>query len=374
MPRWGPTGPEMTNIRGILLEEVARKGAISFARFMELALYCPDFGYYERTDASPGRKGDYFTSVSAGSLFGELLAFQFAGWLEASPANHRQIVEAGAHDGRLAVDILQWFQAHRPDLAGSIAYTILEPSARRQQSQQKALAESGLTAPLQWFDSWDALKSAGVRGVIFSNELLDAMPVHRLGWDAKQRQWFEWGVTVHKGEFTWTRMPGDPASIMDTRLTLPRELLDVLPDGFTTEVRPAAVDWWRQAARALKAGKLVAFDYGLMGEEFFTPERKDGTLRAYHRHHLTGELLALPGEQDLTAHVNFSAIRDAGEMEGLRTDEFGPQGRFLTGIVERMCAKDAAAEKWISTRSRQFQTLTHPEHLGNTFRVLIQGR
>jgi len=374
VPKWGLSGPEMTNIRGILMEEVARKGAISFARFMELALYCPDFGYYERTDASPGRKGDYFTSVSAGSLFGQLLASQFAGWFEAMPANHRQIVEAGAHDARLATDIMQWFQAHRPDLTGSIAYTIMEPSARRRQSQQKTLSDSGLTAPVQWFDSWNSLQPAGVRGVIFSNELLDAMPVRRVGWDAKQRQWFEWGVTFHKDDFMWTRLPGDPALIMDTRLTLPRELLDVLPDGFTTEVCPAAVDWWRQAARALQAGKLVAFDYGLTGGEFFTPERKDGTLRAYYHHHLTADLLARPGEQDLTAHVDFSAIQNAGEAEGLRTEEFGPQGRFLTRIVERMCASDAAFEPWISTRARQFQTLTHPEHLGRTFRVLVQGR
>jgi SAM-dependent MidA family methyltransferase len=364
----------MTNIRGILMEEVARRGAISFARFMELALYCPDFGYYERIGASPGRKGDYFTSVSAGSLFGQLLAFQFAGWLEPLPTNHRQIIEAGAHDGQLAVDILQWFQAHRPDLANSIAYSIMEPSARRRQSQQKSLGDAGLVVPVKWFGSWNALPPAGVSGVVFSNELLDAMPVHRLGWDAKQRQWFEWGVTVHKDDFVWTRLPGDPALIMDTHLTLPRELLDVLPDGFTTEVCPAAVDWWRQAARILQVGKLVAFDYGLTAEEFFTPERKDGTLRAYYRHHLTGDLLARPGEQDLTAHVDFSAIRDAGEAEGLRTEEFGAQGRYLTGIVERMCASDPAFEPWISTRSRQFQTLTHPEHLGRTFRVLVQGR
>jgi SAM-dependent MidA family methyltransferase len=109
-------------------------------------------------------------------------------------------------------------------------------------------------------------------------------------------------------------------------------------------------------------------------DEFFTPERKDGTLRAYHRHHQSGDPLAHPGEQDLTTHVDFTAIRDAGEKEGLHTDEFVPQGRFLTGIVKRICAKDAAAEQWISAHSRQFQTLTHPEHLGRTFRVLIQGR
>ncbi len=111
-----------------------------------------------------------------------------------------------------------------------------------------------------------------------------------------------------------------------------------------------------------------------MAEQFFAPQRKSGTLRAYHRHHQTHDVLARVGEQDITAHVNFTAIRDAGEAAGLRTESLLSQAQFFTAIVERMCAKSEAFRQWIPSRSRQFQTLTHPEHLGQSFRVLVQER
>ncbi|HEX4644250.1 MAG TPA: SAM-dependent methyltransferase, partial [Verrucomicrobiae bacterium] len=299
----------MSHIHRVIGEEIASKGVISFARFMELALYCPNIGYYERADLSPGRQGDFYTSVSVGSLFGELLAFQFDEWLEAVPPGGRQIMEAGAHDGRLAMDILGWLQTNRPKLFAASEYWILEPSARRQEIQKKTLGNLAETA--RWFDSWNALPGSGINGVIFSNELLDAMPVHRLGWDAGRKRWFEWGVELTDGEFAWVRMPEEAEfKVQGLKFkaeevpALPKELLELLPDGFTTEVCPAAVDWWRRAADTLKAGKLLTIDYGLSAEEFFLAGRNEGTLRAYYRHHANHELLARPGEQDLTAHVN----------------------------------------------------------------------
>ncbi|HZQ48042.1 MAG TPA: SAM-dependent methyltransferase, partial [Verrucomicrobiae bacterium] len=268
----------MSTIRSIILEELARQGTISFARFMELALYCPNIGYYEQLNVSPGQKGDYFTSVSVGGLFGELLAYQFAEWLESKPVRQWQILEAGAHEGVLAGDILRWLQAHRPDISSSLKYWILEPSITRRHSQEISLG--GLAGVVQWFDSWSALPPSGVHGFILSNELLDAMPVHRLGWDATRKRWFEWGVAIEGDDFVWARMPADQGgNVGEFGTELPLELLEVLPDGFTTEICPAAVDWWRHAAGALKTGKLIAFDYGLIAEQFFTPERMDGTLR-----------------------------------------------------------------------------------------------
>jgi SAM-dependent MidA family methyltransferase len=355
-------------ITGIIEDEVALKGAVSFARFMELALYCPNFGYYEQQGESPGRAGDYFTSVSVGPLFGELLATRFAGWLGRMPGGARQIVEAGAHDGRLARDILRRLQTHHPGVFESLDYWILEPSALRRKSQEETLGQ--FPGRVRWFGSWNELPSSGVHGVIFSNELLDAMPVHRLGWDARAQKWFEWGVTLEKGHFAWTKLSrpeeGVPIPV------LPEKLLAVLPDGFTTEACPAAVVWWRRAAEALRVGKLLAFDYGLTAEQFFAPERRDGTLRAYFRHHATADVLARPGEQDLTASVNFSVIRDAGESAGLTTEIFATQAQFLTEIAAGL-AGDPKNQEWLAASARQFQTLTHPEHLGRTFRVLVQA-
>ena len=128
------------------------------------------------------------------------------------------------------------------------------------------------------------------------------------------------------------------------------------------------------AANLLGHGKILAIDYGLLAEEFFVPERRNGTLRAYYRHHGCSDLLARPGEQDLTAHVNFSELSIAGENAGLKTDALVSQARFLTEIAGRTWAKPESFGDWDSNRRRQFQTLTHPEHLGRPFRVLIQSR
>ncbi|MDB6020501.1 MAG: hypothetical protein JWQ04_358 [Pedosphaera sp.] len=375
----------MSDLRDIIMAETVREGAISFARFMELALYCPNFGYYEQPDVSPGRKGDFYTSVSVGELFGELLGNWIADWIadcglriaDYGARGGLQIVEAGAHDGRLAGDVLRWLRAERRDLFGVMEYWMIEPSVSRRKMQEEMLRE--FAGKVRWFESWEQVPVSGVNGLIFSNELLDAMPAHRLGWDAVKKAWFEWGVTCNGNDFAWIRMPkmADlefPHSALRNPQSAIQELLAVLPDGFTTEVCPAAADWWRRAAQALKAGKLMTIDYGLRAEQFFTPGRKEGTLRAYHRHHQSGDLLARPGEQDLTAQVNFSAIQAAGEAEGLKTEGLLSQRQFLTGIIEKNCCDKPTVKEWTPSRVRQFQTLTHPEHLGQLFQVLVQGR
>jgi SAM-dependent MidA family methyltransferase len=367
----------MKNIPEIIGEEIARQGIISFARFMELALYCPNSGYYERADSAPGQRGDFYTSVSVGDLFGELLAFRFAGWLDGLRPGQRQIVEAGAHNGRLAGDILGWFQKHQPEKLQSLKYWIVEPSPARRESQAGALGD--LARHVEWFESWAEVPSTGVHGIIFSNELLDAMPVHRLVWDAARKRWFELGVAMGDGSFIWMRMPQEQQFDVEKSkfgeywLEMMPGLMEVLPDGFVTEICPAAIEWWRHAARMLREGKLLTIDYGLTAEEFFTPGRSRGTLRGYYRQHQTDDVLVRAGEQDLTAHVNFSMIKRAGENEGLKTDGLISQAQFLTQILEKS-TNSLAVIDWTSSRVRQFQTLTHPEHLGQLFRVLIQSR
>jgi SAM-dependent MidA family methyltransferase len=367
--------------------EIVQHGAIPFARFMELALYCPLCGYYEKKPDTPGRRGDYYTSVSVGPLFGQLLAFRFAAWLERlrTPHPRLHIVEAGAHDGRLARDILTWLRTRRPELFARLDYRILEPSAQRRAWQGETLRE--FAAQVQWLpdplaagasetDAVQAGAAGPICGVIFSNELLDAFPVHRLGWDARQRRWFEWGVTWRDGRFAWTRLetPDAEAWIAGFFGPLPAALLDALPDGFTTEVCPDAVVWWRRAAGRLQCGKLLTLDYGLEAREFLRPERAHGTLRAYRRHQHAADPLADPGEQDLTAHVNFTALERAGESAGLKTEALLAQSQFLTDIAAEAWQPASGFGPWDAAATRQFQTLTHPEHLGRAFRVLIQSR
>ena len=378
----------------IIRREIAERGVLSFARFMELALYCPNSGYYEAKNDSPGRRGDFFTSVSVGELFGQLLAFQFADWLDElstrnpqplGPARRSEdgstlnIVEAGAHDGTLAGDILAWLRSNRPGLCGQIQYVILEPSPRRQQWQKETLQDFNNVRWLSRFNDSTNHPDNGCRGsrfngVIFSNELLDAMPVRRFGWDARSKRWFEWGVALEGEKFVWAKIPAPHSALRTPQWELPSSLLDVLPDGYTIETCPAAGHWWREAACALGNGKLVTIDYGLTNDEWFSPCRARGTLRAYFRHHATEDLLANVGEQDLTAHVNFSAIQTAGESAGLTTESFLTQAQFMARIAEKIFQNPESFGGWGAKQNRQFQTLTHPEHLGGAFRVLVQSK
>ncbi|HEX3889497.1 MAG TPA: SAM-dependent methyltransferase [Verrucomicrobiae bacterium] len=352
----------------IIRREIAERGALTFERFMEFALYAPGCGYYETEKDNVGRRGDFYTSVSVGNLFGELLAFQFAEWLETEIKSRKpevKIIEAGAHDGKLAKDILGWLQSHRTDLFSQIEYFIIEPSARRQEWQRETLKEFALR--VHWLSRFNNPAIQRFNGIIFSNELLDAFPVRRLGWDAKNKKWFEWGVAVENGKFVWAKIQNPESRIQNP------ELEAILPDNYTVEISPAAENWWREAASVLENGKLLAIDYGLTDDELFSPARTRGTLRAYSRHHLTDDILANAGGQDLTAHVNFSAIQKAGEKTGLKTEVFSTQTKFLAKILEKTL-KDKSFGEWTPARTRQFQTLTHPEHLGRAFRVLVQSR
>ena len=362
----------MKTLREVIqCEIVERRGVLPFVRFMELALYCPKLGYYETKKDSVGRGGDFYTSVSVGNLFGQLLAFQFAQWLEGLRAGdgRLKIVEVGAHNGQLAKDILAWLQSSRPELFAQVEYCIIEPSAARQEWQGETL--KSFAGKVHWPPpGFLALSSPGINGIIFSNELLDAFPVRRIGWDARQKKWFEWGVVADGEKFSWAKIENGNDFLPPS---LPPELLEILPDNFTTELNSVAESWWRLAAGSLSAGKLMAVDYGLVADDFFQPSRKDGTLRAYSKHHFADDLLANPGEQDLTAHVNFTAIERAGEEAGLKTDFFSTQEKFLTQILGQML-KDKTFGEWTPALTRQFQTLTHPEHLGRAFRVLVQSR
>lgn len=359
----------MNALTDIIRAEIKQSGVISFARFMELALYCPDYGYYETENVTVGRHGDFFTSVSVGSLFGELLACRFASWLESISPGKIQIVEAAAHDGKLASDILCWLKKHRTAVFERVEYVILEPSLRRRGWQERTLAE--FLGKVRWMGGQWPVISENYRGVIFANELLDAMPVHRMVWDAQKREWLEWGVVWNGCGFAWLRMESSVATKLEQ---LPDELLAVLPDGFTTEICPAAERWWSMAAQSLRVGRLMTLDYGFHNVAGLSPNHPDGTLRAYRSHKVRGNLLERPGEQDITAHVEFHSIQTAGERAGMKTELFASQSTFLTQIASEMMKNEAASEEWTPNRSRELQTLIHPEHLGRAFKVLVQSR
>ncbi len=353
----------------LLGEEVFEGGVVPFYRFMDRALYCPEHGYYERRCHTPGRGGDYFTSVSVGEVFGGLLARRFCAWMDGSEAEW-VIVEGGAHDGQLAADILGWVRRVRPDCLERMKYVILEPSVKRRGWQESKLGEWG--GKVVWVDGWEELRVGGVCGVVISNELLDAMPVVRLGWDGGLGGWFEWGVTWDGGRFTWARMErvSDLPRLAEEWLgELERGLGEALPDGCVLELAPGAMEWWGAAASVLRSGYLVGFDYGWDGVEGWRLAGGRGTLRGYRGHQWVDDVLADPGGQDLTAHVHWDLIRRMGEGEGLRTEALRPQGRWLGGVMA-----DCGMDSWGAREVRQFHTLTHPGQMGSSLQVLVQSR
>lgn len=361
----------VTELEEIIRAEIERAGAISFARFMDLALYAPGLGYYERGLRQTGRQGDFYTSVSVGSLYGEFLGFDFSRRLASLPGRVA-IVEAGAHDGQLALDLLNYLGQFQPDIFRRTDYTIVEPSRARAEKQVQTLA--AYAGKVRWARDW---KEAGeYRGVCFSNELLDAMPVHVFRWNAFQRDWIEWGVGQAGARFAWRALPDELASPRARKLLarIPAQLQQVLPDQFAVEVCPGAVSWWLEAAHSLEQGWLITADYGFPQEEFLMPQRAQGTLRAYSRHRVSAAVLDSPGEQDLTAHVNFGLLTAAGESAGLRTEEFVPQGIFLKTVLERIEQQPHLFPLWTALRYRQLTSLVHPEHLGRAFKVLVQAR
>jgi len=350
-----------------IAREIQQNGPMTLARFMELALFSPGCGYYERQQEI-GQHGDFYTSVSVGSVFGELLAFQFAAWLEKLP--RFSIIEAGAHQGQLAADILGWIRDFRGDVFDRLEYVLIEASPTRRAWQCQTLRP--YLSQIRWIDRVEDLPFHGVKGVIFSNEFLDATPAHRLGWDAMQRKWREWRIVVDSGKFSWSlgEMSSEAAADVPK---IPPELGAVLPDRFTVEISPQARAWWKRAVERIDCGKLLMLDYGFTGEEWLQPKNAHGTLRGYAGHRVAEDPLANPGDQDLTAHVHFSALQDVGEAAGFRTDGLA-QSIFLTRIFEATQKAPGGFAEWTSERVRQFQTLTHPEHLGRSFRALVQSR
>jgi SAM-dependent MidA family methyltransferase len=362
-----------STLKNLIREEILGQGPISFSRFMELALYHSEFGYYARGEAlrNIGKKGDFFTSVSVGNLFGKLIAHEFCLWWNqmGKPENFN-IVECGGFDGRLALDILSALQEEFPDCFKSVQYYLIEPLPHLAEEQKKNL---GALKNVHWKSSLNEMDS--MEGIIFGNELLDAFPVHVL--ENQSGEWEELfvksdvaAVYDHRSEENGDHRPPLQNKFIWEKMPASHELKQNLPSNYRgrIEVCPAASDWIQIAASKLRKGKILLIDYGYTDEEYFQVSRLEGTLRGYRNHQPVKDVLENPGEQDLTYHVRWTPLIEKGKSAGLEVNEFIQQSRWLTGILarEKMELK--------SSEVRQFQTLAHPEVLGAPFRVLVFDR
>ena len=322
---------------------------------MRQALYHPQHGYYSSGRASIGRRGDYFTSVSVGPLFGQLLAAQFAEiWERLGNSDNFIVVEQGAHHGELASDVLAATRKQHPQFFKALRYHIVEPFPVLQDRQSKTLAK--FREKIDWRESLDAV--APFAGVHFSNELLDSMAVHLLV--STGNGWRERFVDLRSDEFVFVEQ-----LTTDPRLAN----LPVRPAGYEAEINLAALDWIDNLSLKLHRGFVLVVDYGLAREEFYACHRIHGTLqvRAQHRH------LASPfdqiGHADITAHVDWTSLVERAEVRGLQVHGFTDQHHFITGIISELSVPPED-----SKNKRALQTLLHPEMLGRAFQVLALAK
>jgi len=352
----------------IIRGEIRRSGPISFARFMELALYHPEHGYYSSDRAALGRHGDYFTNVSVGPVFGELLASQFVEiWEELGKPSDFVLVEQGAHHGEFARDLLQAVRAKRPEFSSRLRYRIVEPFARLQESQRETL--SAFAAQVDWSVSIEALGQ--FRGVHFSNELFDALPVHLIAAQsdltgATVGPWMERRVGFKQNEFAFTNQ-----KITDPSLRERTHKLPIRPARYETEINLAALRLVRDLSRKLTHGYMIAIDYGFSNSEFYDEHRSTGTLQCRAQHHLHESPFTTIGEADITAHVEWTSLVAEAETSGFALAGFTDQHHFLTGLL---AASPEIAQQASPKVRRALQTLFHPEMLGRSFQVLALSR
>ncbi len=346
----------------IITGEIAANGDwISFARYMELALYAPGLGYYSAGSRKLGQDGDFVTAPELSSLFGRCLARQLA---ELIGHGYSDILEIGAGSGALAADLL-------PELAtlgqAPARYLILEVSADLRQRQQQRIAERApqQAAIVQWLDRLPADFS----GIIIGNEVLDAMPAHIVR--THDGAINELGVARGKNGESYTRAYRAADGAL---LAAAREL--GLPDDYETEIQLAARAFVKSFARILQRGALLFIDYGFPAHEYYHLQRNSGTLMCHYRHHAHADPLCLVGLQDITTHIDFSAIAHAGAAAGLDVLGYTNQAQFLIncGITDLLGETPASDVHAYFPLASQAQKLLSPAEMGELFKVIALGK
>ena len=348
------------SVRSMLIEHIqANGGIISFAEFMHLALYAPGLGYYTSGMRNFGTAGDFVTAPEISDLFGHVMARQV---LEV----HEQtstigILEIGAGSGALARAILSRFLSeNRP-----VEYSILEVSPDHADRQREALAgfDDAAGVRVRWLHG---LPEAAVDGVIIANEVLDALPVERFRIGDTGVEQF--AVTVAGDSFEFVTRSAPPA-VRNAVCALQESLDTTLPPGYVSEVSLALPQWVREVATVLGRGLLLFSDYGYARRDYYAPERHAGTLMCHLRHQAHSNPLLVPGLQDITAWVDFTAVAEAGTEAGLDLAGFTTQAHFLmgAGLADELAGAEQSEQV---RRAAEIKTLTLPGEMGERFRFM----
>ena len=344
-------------------EICAAGGWISFARFMDEVLYAPELGYYSAGARKFGAAGDFVTAPGMSGLFGQAVAGQLVQIMAASAP---QVLEVGAGSGRLAADLL--LEMERLGFLPE-KYAILDLSAdlRARQRETIAAAAPHLLDRVEWLDALPEQFS----GVVIANELLDAMPAHVVAW--RENGIFERGVRWQdETGFSWEEKPATGA-LLAAAEEIGKQCS--LPPGFESEISLANRAWAAEWGHRLQRGALLLLDYGFPRREFYHQQRGRGTLMCHYRHHAHPDPFYLPGLQDVTVHVDFTAIIAAAHAAGLELLGYTSQGQFLLncGILDRLGALPNATPEYIR-QAGAVNKLLMPHEMGELFKVIAIGR
>jgi SAM-dependent MidA family methyltransferase len=355
-------------VHQIISDEIREKGPLTFARFMEICLYDPQFGYYSSGRAGRGREGDYYTSPTVHPVFGALLGKQLAQMWQLLGEGAFEIVEMGGGEGYLCLDVLDYLQGNELQFYDLLRYRMVEISPVCIEKQKELLS------PHRAKITWDSVADMGameIEGCFLSNELVDAFPVHR--------------VVVEKGELKEIYVDSDKEQFFEVQSDPSTPELEAyfqrlgitLAEGQRAEVNLKALQWLDSVSQGLKRGFVITIDYGYPAQELFSSHRRDGTFMCYRGHRALSDPYSHLGLQDMTSHVDLTSLINWGEGCGLELTGVVPQYRFLLalGILEEAARVGEGRESWEAMNERL--TLKHlilPGGMGETFKVLIQHK
>ena len=353
--------------------EIARHGGwLSFARYMEMALYEPGLGYYSNPGQVFGAAGDFVTAPELTPLFGATLARQVSPWLKdpALAGSGQVVLEVGGGSGMLAAQLLNAL-----DNVGhhEVRYLILELSAERREHQRQTLKSlaPGLMDRVGWLDTFPE----SFAGVVVANELLDAMPVQLFEWQADaEAELQEMGVTWVDGQFAWAPRPAD--AVLTETVTALRNRLG--PEGaqwhspYRSEICPAQQAWMRTLADCMTAGVVMLLDYGFAAPEYYHPQRDQGTLMCHYRHRSHADPFLWPGLSDITAHVDFTALARAATTEGFSLVGYTSMAAFLlnAGLLDELADLPREPESFWFAQAQAVQQLISEAEMGELFKVI----
>ena len=387
-----------TSLRCCIAARIAEtpQQRVTFATFMEWALYEPELGYYIAQRQKIGAGGDFVTSPHLGADFGELLAEQFLDlWTSLERPSVFQVVEMGAGQGLIAADVLGYLcdrstlishPSSNPDYTAfwnALEYIIIEKASVLIAEQQHKLKPFAADHKITW-KTWEDISNQSITGCFFSNELVDAFPVHRIEIQTGRVQEVFVTVAAHPMSATpvldpiqFTEVVAEPSTpALQQYLESLNLDLASYPDGYRSEINLAALDWLATVSQKLSHGYVLTIDYGYTAAQYYSPQRHQGTLQCYYQQAHHEDPYWAVGQQDITAHVNFTALQQQGKQLGLQNISYVQQGLFLMalGLGDRLNLNAASAVNFmdILRRREALHALINPLGLGG-FGVLLQG-